>query len=45
MKVVVRRLPPGLTEEEFISVLGDQWKSGQGKVDWFKYKTGKDSKE
>jgi regulator of nonsense transcripts 3 len=41
----VRRLAPGLTEEEFLSVLGEEWKVGEGKVDWFQYKAGKDSKE
>lgn len=45
LKVVVRRLAPGLTEAEFTSILGDEWNVGQGKVDWFLYKPGKDSKE
>ena len=45
LKVVVRRLPPGLSEAEFTSILGDDWSLGQGKVDWFLYKPGKDSKE
>lgn len=45
MKLIVRRLAPGLTEAEFCSSLGDEWKVGQGKVDWFQYKPGKDSKE
>jgi regulator of nonsense transcripts 3 len=45
LKIVVRRLAPGLTEAEFTSVLGDDWILGQGKVDWFMYKPGKDSKE
>jgi len=45
LKIVVRRLAPGLTEAEFTSVLGDDWILGQGKVDWFIYKPGKDSKE
>jgi regulator of nonsense transcripts 3 len=45
LKVIVRRLPPGLTEAEFISVLGHDWKLGQGKVDYYVYKPGKDSKE
>jgi regulator of nonsense transcripts 3 len=45
LKVVVRRLAPGLTEAEFTSILGDDWTVGQGKVDWFLYKSGKDSKE
>jgi regulator of nonsense transcripts 3 len=45
LKVVVRRLAPGLTEAEFTRFLGDEWTLGQGKVDWFSYKPGKDSKE
>jgi regulator of nonsense transcripts 3 len=45
LKVIVRRLPPGLTENEFTSILGDDWRLGQGKVDYFLYKPGKDSKE
>ena len=45
LKVIVRRLAPGLTEAEFTSIIGDDWKLGQGKVDWFLYKPGKDSKE
>ncbi|KAK4223194.1 Smg-4/UPF3 family-domain-containing protein [Podospora fimiseda] len=40
-KVVVRRLPPGMTEEEFVTILGDEWKVGNGKVDWFSYAPGK----
>ncbi|CAD6449249.1 c8b51517-8671-4eb2-9276-9b87a9553289 [Sclerotinia trifoliorum] len=45
LKLIVRRLAPGLTEAEFCSVLGDEWKVGQGKVDWFQFKSGKDSKD
>jgi regulator of nonsense transcripts 3 len=45
LKVVIRRLAPGLTEAEFLKLLGDDWKLGQGRVDWFSYKAGKDSKE
>jgi regulator of nonsense transcripts 3 len=45
LKVIIRRLPPGLTEAEFTSVLGEEWALDQGKVDWFLYKPGKDSKE
>lgn len=45
LKVIVRRLAPGLTQNEFTTLLGDQWKLEQGKVDWFLYKAGKDSKE
>jgi regulator of nonsense transcripts 3 len=45
LKVVIRRLAPGLTEAEFTSIIGEEWQVGQGKVDWFLYKSGKDSKE
>lgn len=45
LKLVVRRLAPGLTQQEFELALGDEWKLGQGKVDWFTYKAGKISKE
>ena len=45
LKVVVRRLAPGLTEGEFTTILGDEWQVGQGKVDWFCYEPGKDSKK
>lgn len=40
-KVVIRRLPPGLTEEEFWGFIGEKWKVGQGLVDWFDYQQGK----
>ncbi|TAQ87972.1 hypothetical protein B7494_g3701 [Chlorociboria aeruginascens] len=43
LKVVIRRLAPGLTEAEFTTILGEEWKLGQGKVDWLSYKPGKDS--
>jgi regulator of nonsense transcripts 3 len=45
LRLIVRRLPPGLTEEEFQTALGDEWKVGAGKVDWAAYKEGKISKE
>ncbi|EFQ97092.1 hypothetical protein MGYG_00135 [Nannizzia gypsea CBS 118893] len=41
LKLHVRRLPPGLTQAEFESTLGDYWKVGQGKIDWFLFKEGK----
>ena len=44
-KVVVRRLPPQLTEEEFTAILGDTWKLKGGKVDWFSYWPGKTSQQ
>ena len=45
LKIVVRRLASGLTEEEFSVSLGDEWKIGRGKVDWISYRPGKVSKE
>lgn len=45
LKVVIRRLPPGLTEQEFYVALGDEWKTGNGKVTWANYRPGKVSKE
>jgi regulator of nonsense transcripts 3 len=44
-KVTVRRLPPGMTAEEFLTILGDEWKVGKGKVAWFDYRNGKVSSE
>ncbi|KAG8628035.1 hypothetical protein KVT40_003908 [Elsinoe batatas] len=41
LKVVVRRLPPGLTREEFENSLGEEWKVGEGKIDWVEYRAGK----
>lgn len=45
LKLVIRRLPPALTEAEFEAALGDDWKVNGGKVDWVVYKAGKTSKE
>lgn len=45
MKVVVRRLAPALTESEFMKIIGEEWKVGGGRVDWFSYKPGKVSTE
>ncbi|KAK2786365.1 hypothetical protein FQN52_007822 [Onygenales sp. PD_12] len=45
LKLLVRRLPPGLTQEEFQTALGDEWKVGKGKVDWIHFKEGKVSKD
>ncbi|KAI0884923.1 Smg-4/UPF3 family-domain-containing protein [Annulohypoxylon maeteangense] len=44
-KVIVRRLPPGITEAEFWAILGDEWKSGKGKVDWTKFQDGQVSQD
>jgi len=45
LKLLIRRLPPGLTAAEFESALGPEWKLGGGKVDWFVYRHGKISKD
>ncbi|KAL8693594.1 MAG: hypothetical protein Q9224_003724 [Gallowayella concinna] len=45
LKIVIRRLPPGLSQEEFEASLGDDWKAGKGRVDWAAYKPGKVSKD
>ena len=45
LKIVIRRLPPGLTKAEFEEALGDDWKINKGRVDWAVYKEGKVSKE
>ncbi len=45
LKLVCRRLPPGLTKGEFEGVLGEQWRVGAGKVDWLSYKKGSVSTE
>ncbi|KAL6816859.1 Smg-4/UPF3 family domain-containing protein [Trichoderma camerunense] len=44
-KVIIRRLPPGMTEAECVSILGSDWVVGNGKVDWFSYAPGKVSNE
>ncbi|KAI1089966.1 Smg-4/UPF3 family-domain-containing protein [Rostrohypoxylon terebratum] len=44
-KVIIRRLPPGITEAEFWAILGDEWKSGNGKVDWTKFHDGQVSQD
>lgn len=45
LKIIIRRLPPGLTHAEFEEAMGDDWKVGGGKVSWTTYKAGKASKE
>lgn len=45
LKAVVRRLPPGLTEQEFFALLGEEWTVGSGKVSWANYRPGKASRE
>ena len=41
LKLEIRRLPPGLTLSEFEEALGEEWKLGNGKVDWREYRQGK----
>jgi regulator of nonsense transcripts 3 len=45
LKVVIRRLPPGLIKDEFIASLGDDWLLNTGWVDWMIFKPGKISTE
>jgi regulator of nonsense transcripts 3 len=45
LKVIIRRLPPGLTQAEFEAAIGEEWKVGAGKINWFDYKPGKISKD
>lgn len=45
LRLIVRRLAPGLTESEFWDALGAEWKVGAGKIDWAAFKEGKISKE
>ncbi|KAK7427499.1 hypothetical protein QQZ08_005940 [Neonectria magnoliae] len=44
-KLVIRRLPPGMTQTEFTSILGSEWDVGKGRVDWFSYAPGKISND
>ncbi|KAJ8107625.1 hypothetical protein ONZ43_g6678 [Nemania bipapillata] len=44
-KVVVRRLPPGMTADEYWTTLGEEWKVGKGKVDWARYDDGEISND
>lgn len=41
LKLEVRRLPPGLTQDEFLDAFGPEWHPMKGKVDWFQYRSGK----
>lgn len=45
LRLVVRRLPPGLTEAEFWEYIGVEWQVGKGKVDWAAFKPGKISRD
>lgn len=44
-KMVIRRLPPGMTQPEFVTILGSDWEVSNGKVDWLSYIPGKVSAE
>ncbi|KAI1007430.1 hypothetical protein K3495_g791 [Podosphaera aphanis] len=41
LKVTIRMLPPGLSKEAFMDILGPEWELGQGKVEWFAFVPGK----
>jgi regulator of nonsense transcripts 3 len=43
-KLMVRQLPPLITEAEIQAVLGEEWQTGNGKVDWAQFHQGKVSK-
>src|SRR5271169_2452503 len=45
LKILIRRLAPELSQAEFERLLGEEWKVGEGRVDWMKYKRGKLSTE
>lgn len=45
LKVLIRRLPPGITQAEVQTGLGEAWQPGKGKVDWVSFRPGKASKE
>jgi len=45
LRLCIRRLPPGLTESEFWTALGENWKVGGGKIEWAAFKAGKISRE
>lgn len=45
LKLVLRRLPPGITQAELEAILGEDWKVGAGKIDYSLFKKGKVSKE
>lgn len=45
LKIIIRRLPPGLSSTEFEETLGQEWRPNGGKVDWLLFKNGKPSKE
>jgi regulator of nonsense transcripts 3 len=44
LKLAIRLLPPGLTEDEFKSALGEEWQVGKGRIDWLDFSPGKVTK-
>lgn len=40
-KLMVRHLPPLITQEEIQAILGEEWKTGNGKVGWAEFQRGK----
>ncbi|EHA47593.1 hypothetical protein MGG_03912 [Pyricularia oryzae 70-15] len=44
-KIVIRRLPPGISEEEVLKYLEDEWQPNKGKVGWFSFMPGKTSND
>ncbi|TGJ82882.1 hypothetical protein E0Z10_g5885 [Xylaria hypoxylon] len=44
-KVIIRRLPPGMTADECWAILGDEWRVGKGRVDWARYDDGEISND
>lgn len=45
LRLIIRRLPPGLTETEFWNCLGTEWQANQGKIDVAAFKPGKISRD
>ncbi|KAK9778157.1 putative Smg-4/UPF3 family-domain-containing protein [Seiridium cardinale] len=43
-KLMIRHLPPLITEEEVQAILGEEWKSGNDRVGWAQFQQGKVSK-
>lgn len=41
LKICLRRLPPALSKDEFVQILGDEWKVPGDKIDWLDYHPGK----
>lgn len=44
VKISIRYLPPGLKEFECTNILGDDWRVGAGKVDWWCFEPGKQAR-